>query len=143
MAVERLNDKGNRMNVDGRTRSDPPNQKSQLTQEQASSMCRMCSQRPETTICILSECEKPSQGEYKDRHEQVALTAYCGLCERDLSELTTGMIAMRNHFMILWDFTTCTVGARYTLAGATSSKPQEKDHHTALWGLHTYQERSI
>ena len=44
------------------------------------SKCRMCDHAEETIMHIVSECEKLAQGEYKKRHDKVALRLHWELC---------------------------------------------------------------
>ena len=57
------------------------NYKVTIMKEQGSKKCRMCGERDETVMHILSECEKLAQGEHKKRHDRVASIIHWKLCE--------------------------------------------------------------
>ena len=45
-------------------------------------LCRMCDTRDETMSHIVSECGKPAQKEYKQRHDIVGRYVYWQFCEK-------------------------------------------------------------
>ena len=68
------------------------NYKVRVMKEQGSSKCRMCGQRDETIMHILSECEKLAQGS-TERDMTGWLQPYIGNCVicMDSTEIRTGM----------------------------------------------------
>ena len=47
------------------------------------SLCRMCSQKRETVLHLVSGCSKSAQGEYKDRHDNVGRKVHWELCGKN------------------------------------------------------------
>ena len=45
--------------------------KAKIEHSRESAMCRMCKTRDETVTCIISECSKLAQTDYKARHDRV------------------------------------------------------------------------
>ena len=82
-----------------------------IMKEQGSKKCRMCGERDETVMHILSECEKLAQGEYKKRHDRVASIIHWELCEihgfrrcKNWFEHRAEKVLENNEVKILWDF---------------------------------------
>ena len=44
--------------------------------------CRLCNERNETVIHILSECSKLAQTEYKKRHDKVVTMVHWEICSK-------------------------------------------------------------
>ena len=87
------------------------NYKVTIMKEQGSKKCRMCGERDETVMHILSECEKLAQGEYKKRHDRVASIIHWELCEihgfrrcKNWFEHRAEPVLENNDVKILWDF---------------------------------------
>ena len=85
--------------------------KVKIMKEQGSSSCRMCGQRDETIMHILSECEKLAQREYKNRHDRVASIVHWELCKifgfrRDNNwyDHHADSVLENDAAKILWDF---------------------------------------
>ena len=58
------------------------NYKVNIMKEGGTVKCRMCGERDETIMHILSECSKLAQTEYKKRHDKVATLLHWELCKR-------------------------------------------------------------
>jgi hypothetical protein len=56
------------------------NYKVAIMKEEGSKSCRMCGERDETVMHLISECEKLAPGEYKKRHDRVASIIHWDLC---------------------------------------------------------------
>ena len=48
----------------------------------SSSLCRMCGQKGETVLRLVSECSKLAQGDYKGRHDNVGGKFHWELCRK-------------------------------------------------------------
>jgi hypothetical protein len=87
------------------------NYKVKIMNEQGSTMCRMCGVRDETVMHILSECGKLAQGEYKKRHDRVALLIHWELCaihgfqrSKNWFDHRAEPVIQNDNVKILWDF---------------------------------------
>ena len=58
------------------------NYKFTILKEQNTKKCRMCNERGETVMHILSKCPKLAQTEYKKRHDKVATMVHWELCKQ-------------------------------------------------------------
>ena len=56
--------------------------KARIDKTQQNSRCRLCGEREETIIHIISECSKLAQKEYKTRHDWVSKEIHCKLCKK-------------------------------------------------------------
>ena len=79
--------------------------------EEVSKKCRMCGERDETVMHIISECEKLAQGEYKKRHDRVASIIHWELCalhgfqrSKNWYEHKVEPVLENDNIKILWDF---------------------------------------
>ena len=48
----------------------------------SSSLCRMCGQKGETVLHLVSECSKLVQGDYNGRHDNVGIKVHWELCRK-------------------------------------------------------------
>ena len=87
------------------------NYKVAVMKEQGSKKCRMCGERDETVMHILSECEKLAQGEYKKRHDRVASIIHWELCgihgfqkSKNWFDHQAEPVLESDDVKILWDF---------------------------------------
>ena len=87
------------------------NYKVKVMKEEGSSKCRMCGQRDETIMHILSECEKLAQKDYKNRHDRVASIIHWDLCDvygfkrsKNWYDHHAEPVLENNDVKILWDF---------------------------------------
>ena len=56
--------------------------KARIGKMQQNSKCRLCGDRDETTIHIISECSKLAQKEYKTRHDCVGKVIHWEMCKK-------------------------------------------------------------
>ena len=56
--------------------------KAKIDKTQQNSRCRLCGNRDETISCIISECRKLDQKEFKTRHKWVGKVILEELCNR-------------------------------------------------------------
>ena len=87
------------------------NYKVTIMKEEGSKKCRMCGERDETVMHIISECEKLAQGEYKKRHDRVASIIHWELCalhgfqrSKNWYEHKVEPVLENDNIKILWDF---------------------------------------
>lgn len=87
------------------------NYKVTILKEQGSKKCRMCNERDETIMHILSECPKLAQTEYKKRHDKVATMVHWELCKQHglhhsqkWYEHRADAVMENDNVKILWDF---------------------------------------
>ena len=87
------------------------NYKVTIMKEEGSKKCRMCGERDETVMHLISECEKLAQGEYKKRHDRVASIIHWELCglhgfnrHKNWYEHTAQPVLENDSIKILWDF---------------------------------------
>ena len=87
------------------------NYKVNILKERGTKMCRMCDERDETVMHILSECSKLAQTEYKKRHDKVATMVHWELCKQyDLPhsqnwyEHRAEAVMENDDVKLLWDF---------------------------------------
>ena len=85
--------------------------KAKIDQTQQNSKCRLCGDRDETIKCIISECRKLAQKEYKTRHDWVGKVIPMELFKKLKFGHTAkwhmhkpeSVLKKRTH-KILWDF---------------------------------------
>ena len=53
-----------------------------ILKQQGSEECRICNEREETVMNILSKFSKLAQAEYKKRHDKVATMVHWKLCSK-------------------------------------------------------------
>ena len=73
--------------------------------------CRLCGEREETIMHVLSECKKIAQTEYKKRHDKVATWTHWRLCQiynvphsNNWYEHLAETVIKTPQVKILWDF---------------------------------------
>ena len=85
--------------------------KKNIEKQEGSALCRMCGQRDETVMHILSECSKLAQCDYKKRHDQVGKVIHWNLCKQNKIECSRNWydhrpqnVTENTKVKILWDF---------------------------------------
>ena len=76
----------------------------------SSSLCRMCGQKGETVLHLVSEGSKLAQGEYKDRHDNLGRKFHWEICRKYNLEHANKSYehqpqgVLENSHKLLWDF---------------------------------------
>ena len=77
----------------------------------SSSLSRMCGQKGETDLRLVSECSKLAQGEYKGRHDNVGSKVHWKLCRKYNLEHANKYyehkpqgVLENSHHKLLWNF---------------------------------------
>ena len=77
--------------------------KARIDKTQQNSKCRLCCDRDETIIHIISECSKLAQREYKARHDWVGKVIHWEMYKKFKFDHTNKWY-MHNPAPVLWDF---------------------------------------
>lgn len=87
------------------------NYKVTIMKQVGTKKCRMCGERDETVMHILSECSKLAQTEYKKRHDKVATLIHWELCKKygfnhskKWYDHRAEAVLEHHDIKILWDF---------------------------------------
>ena len=85
--------------------------KIRIEKQRGDSTCRLCGEREETIMHVLSECKKIAQTEYKKRHDKVATWTHWRLCQiynlphsNNWYEHLAETVIETPQVKILWDF---------------------------------------